>query len=432
MKRVLIITYYWPPTGGPGVQRWVKFSKYLPSEGWQPVVYTPLNPDVNTLDDSLLSDIPAEAEVIKRPILEPYGIGRKLMGGGLAKLKDGEVNPINGQEKNFKQKLSLWIRGNFFIPDPRVWWVRPSVKFLTKYLKEHPVDVIVTTGPPQSMHLIGRGVHRATGIPWVADFRDPWTKMHFYKHLHLTKLADHIQHKMEKSVLDESDAVIAVTPYVQKEFQEMTSTPVHMITNGFDQDDFQIGLPLKADSRIFSVVHTGQFANVGNPLVLWDTLAAKCKEDEEFDKALTIRLSGQVDAEIYAALEERGLGEKVNPLGYLPHNEAVAEQRSASMLILPLRQEPEYKIALPGKIFEYLAARRPVLGVGQEDGAAAQILSETGAGVMYDWDNAAGIRAFVDTAWEQFRSGSVPAASSIDRYSRRSLTHDLVKLLESF
>lgn len=431
MKRVLIITYYWPPTGGSGVQRWVKFSKYLPSEGWQPVIYTPLNPDVNSSqDDTLLKDIPAEAEVIKRKIVEPYSIGRKLMGGSVIKLKDGEVNPINGEKKSLKQKISLWIRGNFFIPDPRVWWVRSSVKFLTKYLKDHPVDVIVTTGPPQSMHLIGRGVHRATGIPWISDFRDPWTKMYYYKHLHLTKLADRIHHKEEKSVLDESTAVISVTPLVQKEFQAMTSTPVHLITNGYDEDDFAVISETKPSE--FRIVHTGLFANTGNPVALWDVLAEKCKEDKAFADALQIRLSGKVDAEIYASLEERGLGAKVKPLGYLPHNEAVAEQRSAGLLILPLRQEPEYRIALPGKIFEYLAARRPVLGIGQEDGAAAQVLADSEAGIMCDWDNTEGIRSYVNEAWKRFCEGYEPAnATSIDRYSRRSLTHDLVRLLES-
>ena len=172
-KRVLIITYYWPPSGGSGVQRWVKFAKYLPSEGWQPVIYTPENPELTAIDKTLSAEIPPEVEVIRRPIFEPYGIYRKLMGKGaptdikkvldgagtasgpaVAAASGGEVTPIRSGSKTWKQRLSLWVRGNVFVPDPRVGWVRPSVRFLKKYLKEHPVDAIVTTGPPHSMHLI--------------------------------------------------------------------------------------------------------------------------------------------------------------------------------------------------------------------------------------------------------------------------------------
>ena len=244
MKRVLIIAYYWPPAGGSGVQRWVKFSKYLPSQGWQPVIYTPLNPEITSVDETLLADIPAEAEVIKTKIIEPYSAYRMIMGSkqstdmktlmsSKTAATGGEVNPINNDGKlSLKKRLSLFIRGNFFIPDPRVWWVRGSVKFLKQYLREHPVDVIVTTGPPHSMHLIGRGLAKETGLPWIPDFRDPWTKIFYYKHLHLTGWADRKHHRLEQAVLDEATAVLTVTPAVQTDYQARTSTPVAMITNG--------------------------------------------------------------------------------------------------------------------------------------------------------------------------------------------------------
>lgn len=453
MKRVLIISYYWPPAGGSGVQRWVKFAKYLPSEGWQPVVYTPLNPEVSSVDETLSRDIPADAEIIKRPIREPYGIYRRLFGRGSStdmktliatSRKDspaedigragatgGEVNPINGGSKSLKQRLSLWIRGNLFIPDPRIWWVRPSVRFLKKYLREHPVDVIVTTGPPQSMHLIGRGLHRATGIPWVADFRDPWTRMFYYKHLGLTAASDRKHHRLEQSVLDEASAVIAVSPLVQSDFQSQTSTPVVLITNGFDPADYP-PFPTGTDStrNHFRVVHTGLFAEDGNPLVLWDLLAEKFRKDEVFAASLEIRLAGKVDSGIINAIEARGLGSALRILGYLSHDEAVAEQRAADLLILPLRQEPEYRSVLPGKIFEYLAARVPVLGIGQEDGAAAAVLRDSGAGDMFDWDNASGQSDFLERVLDgQMREDG---QKDIERYSRVSLTHRLAALLSRF
>ena len=186
MKRVLVIAYYWPPSGGSGVQRWVKFCKYLPAEGWQPVVYAPENADYPSLDPTLEAEVPASVEVIRHPIFEPYGIYRKLMGKG-ASTDMKVVTEISSGKKTWKQKLSLWIRGNLFVPDPRVGWVRPSVRFLKKYLAEHPVDVMVTTGPPHSVHLIGQRLHKALGIPWIPDFRDPWSRMYYLKHLPMTE-----------------------------------------------------------------------------------------------------------------------------------------------------------------------------------------------------------------------------------------------------
>ena len=417
MKRLLVITYYWPPTGGSGVQRWVKFCKYLPQYGWQPVVYTPENPERLAYDESLLKDIPGCVEVIRTRILEPYGIYRRLIGGNGGRT---EVNPVNGGGKTALQKLSLRVRGNFFIPDPRVSWVRPSLRFLKRWLKEHPVDAVVTTGPPQSMHLIGLGLKKALGLKWIADFRDPWTEMFYYKHLELGRRADRRHHELERQVLDAADTVIAVTPYVRDDFAARTQTPVALITNGFDEDDFAGVRPAMHEGK-FTIVHTGLFAADGNPLNLWDVLAEKCVNDPEFASKLQIRLAGKTDSEVTEAIRARGLGGNLVDLGYLPHDEVVAEQMGADILILPLRREPEYAKVLPGKIFEYLAAGRPVLGIGQEDGAAAEVLRDSGAGVMFGWDRRDGLMEFI--------CGAHDGASGIGKYSRRVLTEKLVELL---
>ena len=417
MKRLLVITYYWPPTGGSGVQRWVKFCKYLPQYGWQPVVYTPENPERLAYDESLLKDVPECAEIIRTRISEPYAAYRRLIGG-----KDGrsEVNPVSGGEKTAVQRLSLWVRGNFFVPDPRVSWVRPSVRYLKGYLKEHPVDAVVTTGPPQSMHLIGLGLKKALGLKWIADFRDPWTEMFYYKHLELGRRADRRHHELERQVLDGADTVIAVTPYVRDDFAARTQTPVTLITNGFDEDDFAGVRPAVHEGK-FTIVHTGLFAADGNPLNLWDVLAEKCGDDPEFASKLQIRLAGKTDSEVTEAIRARGLGGNLVDLGYLPHDEVVAEQMGADILILPLRREPEYAKVLPGKIFEYLAAGRPVLGIGQEDGAAAEVLRDAGAGVMFGWDRRDGLMEFI--------CGAHDGVSGIGKYSRRVLTEKLVELL---
>ena len=436
MKRLLIITYYWPPTGGSGVQRWVKFSKYLPEHGWQPVVYTPENPEQLARDESLLADIPACAEIIKTRILEPYSIYRRLTGG------KGEVNPVNAQKKNWRQRLSLWVRGNCFVPDPRIGWVLPSVRFLKKYLAEHPVDAVVTTGPPHSVHLIGRGLKRALGLHWIADFRDPWTEMFYYKHLDLGPAADRRHHRLEQSVLDEADTVISVSPPVAADFRAKTKTPVVLITNGFDEEDFAVpgvtgeartpsGVAAERQQDVkdieapvctsFKLVHTGLFAADGNPLNLWDALARRCEADPAFRARLEIRLAGKVDTAVTEAIRASGLGPNLVDLGYLPHDETVREQRAADILLLPLRREPEYAKVLPGKIFEYLAARRPVLGIGQPDSAAAAVLRDAGAGDMFDWEEQDALLAFLDAPH--------PQTADIGKYTRRALTAQLTQIL---
>ncbi len=436
MKRVLIITYYWPPSGGSGVQRWVKFAKYLPAAGWQPVIYTPENPELTTVDKTLSDEIPPEAEIIKRHITEPYGIYRKIMGKGSstdlktltgASSNKDEVNPINGGKKSWKQRLSLFIRGNFFIPDPRILWVNPSVRFLKEYLKAHPVDAIVTTGPPQSMHLIGLKLSRATGLPWLADFRDPWTKMFYFKHLGLTKCSEEKHHVLEKEVLDGATKVIAVSPLVQADFQAMTDTPVELVTNGFDEDDFKQEFDLDEN---FNVTHTGLFASDGNPDVLWKVLADKCRSDEMFRRSLRIRLAGKTDREITKSIEDAGLGANLVDLGYQRHEVAVREQRNASILILPLRKEPEYNAVLPGKLFEYLASRRPILGIGQTEGAMAAVVRDAGAGVVYDWNDEKRIRQWMDFCWDEFKNDELhDTTGDISRYTRRYTTRRLVSLL---
>ena len=434
MKRVLIISYYWPPTGGSGVQRWVKFAKYLPAEGWQPVIYTPENPEQLAVDESLAAEVPAEAEIIRRRIVEPYGMYKKLLRKSGHSKEAVEVNPVNAQNKSFLQKAAMWVRGNLFRPDPRCLWIRPSVKFLKEYLKEHPVDLIVSTGPPQSMHLIGRKLAKETGLPWIADFRDPWTKIFYFKHLSMTRATKRWHEKMEKRVLDEATRVVAVSPLVQQEFQAMTKTPVELITNGFDECDFHEE-PFKmaegGPQQFFTITHTGLFAADGNPTVLWEVLAEKCSKDANFRKLLKINLIGKTDEQIIKAAHDAGLEENVYNLGYQHHARAVDEQRKASLLILPLRKEPEYKAVLPGKLFEYLASYRPILGIGQRDGAMSMILDSTRTGVVFDWEDKEAIAKYIDECWEKHLEGRLRVESNdISQFTRRNLTHRMAQLFE--
>ena len=426
MKRVLVIAYYWPPSGGSGVQRWVKFCKYLPQEGWQPVVFAPENADYPSLDPSLEADLPKDLEVLRGHIWEPYAAYRKLLGG---KNASTQVTEISSGKKTWKQRLSLWIRANLFVPDPRVGWVKPSVKTLKAYLAEHPVDVIVTTGPPHSVHLIGLQLHKALGIPWIPDFRDPWSRMYYLKYLPMTEKTWNKLRRQEQTVLDSCSTVLACTPLVQEEFQAQTHTPVACITNGFDEADFAEKLLPRWDGH-FNITHTGLFAADGNPLALWKVLGILAASEPGFREDLRIRLVGKVDKEILESIKAAGLSANVVALGPQNHATAILEQRAATILILPMRNDAQYRPILPGKLFEYLAARRPILGIGQEDGAMARVLFSAKAGITADWEDTAPMRAFLANAWRQHCEGGVPATDGdISPYTRRNLTHTLAQLL---
>ena len=315
----------------------------------------------------------------------------------------------------------MFLRGNLFIPDPRVSWVAPSVRYLKKYLREHPVDAVVTTGPPHSMHLIGLGLKKALGVKWIADFRDPWTEMFYYKHLSLTKASDRKHHRLEQQVLDSCDRVIAVSPPVRDDFAARTSTPVSLITNGYDEEDIPAEGTVEYSEK-FRIVHTGLFAADGNPVELWQALGQRCKTDPDFRSRLQIRLCGKTDPQIKQSLDLAGLEGLYEDLGYLPHDKVVREQRAASVLLLPLRREAEYAKVLPGKIFEYMASLRPVLGIGQCDGAAAKLLDSSGCGKFFEWEDADGMMDFL--------LSPPKVKADVEQYSRFRLTESLAGLLD--
>lgn len=438
MKRVLIITYYWPPSGGSGVQRWLKFAKYLPSFGWQPVIYTPSNPQSPATDMSLEKEVPAEAIVIKRAISEPYTFYKRFFSGKSDNKGGGTVvNPINQSgKKSLLQKISLWVRANMFIPDPKRSWIAPSVKYLLGYLEENRVDAIVSTGPPHSMHLIAKELHRKTGIRWVADFRDPWTRIFYFKHLPTTSWAKKRHEKLELAVVSEADAVVSVTNQMTQEFATLLNSGVensrlYTVCNGYDEDDF-VSVEVNPD-RHFTLLHTGLFSADGNPVRLWKVLAGISSENKDFAEDLRIRLVGKVDREVISSIVESGLSHNLENLGYLPHSDIPGLQKGCWGLLLPLRDEPESKGILTGKFFEYLASERPIVAFGPEDGEVAKVLGETSSGVIFDWNEEEKLKSHVIRLYEDYRSSNWIRnidKGAISKYSRRELTGEMVEILE--
>ncbi|MBS1946057.1 MAG: glycosyltransferase [Bacteroidetes bacterium] len=373
MKRVLIITYYWPPNGGAGVYRWLKLSKLLPEHGWQPVIYTPSNPEVIADDPGLQKDVRSDIEVVKRPITEPFNLYKRFTGRSTKeKVQVGFLN--EKKQGGWKEDLALWVRSNFFIPDARVWWVRPSVKFLKEYLKQHPVDAIISTGPPHSMHLIALGLKRALGVKWIADFRDPWTDIDFYAQLKLTRWADAKHKRLEGEVLREADRVLAVSWTMAKDLEVLGAKRVQVVTNGYDPGDLPI--PAESVDEEFSLVHVGSLPPTRNAPVLWQALNALCAADPEFASRFRLRLIGPVDHTIMQSIREAGLGGQVEHVARVSHGEAMRHMQRARVLLLLLNDTANVKGILSGKLFEYVSTGRPILCIGPEDGDVFKVLDK--------------------------------------------------------
>lgn len=428
-KKILIITYYWPPAGGPGVQRWLKFAKYLPESGWKPVIYTPENPSYPLLDESLLKDVPQNLEIIKTKIWEPYQLAEKLNKSN-KKFKAGQFDV--GKNQSWKSKLSIWVRGNFFIPDARVFWVKPSVKFLEQYLKENKIDVVVTSGPPHSLHMIGLGLkEKFPNLKWIADFRDPWTEISYYKHLKLTKSSDRKHRQLESAVFKKADITLA-TSYTDAENFRKAGANAVCITNGFDEEaKKQKGEIVKGQkNETFTLSYIGVLEQLRNPENLWKVLDELIKENKEFAKAFTLKFAGRVDDKILQFIENSSLKDHLLNLGYIPHNKAVEEMANSSLLLITNFPNESSKGIIPGKIFEYLATGKQIISFGPDEADVSRILTETGAGKHFNYQDSKAVKEFILHKFELWKDGSLlENTQNIEQFSRKNLTKKLVEIL---
>ena len=423
MKRVLIITYYWPPSGGAGVQRWLKFVKYLRSFNWEPIVFTIENGEFPVLDYDLNKEIPDGVEVLKVPAWEPYKM-YKLFSG---KNKTDGINSGFLSEKkgsSFVESLSKWIRGNLFIPDARKFWIKPANQFLNHYLQNNAIDVIISSGPPHSTHLIGLSLKNKFQIPWLSDFRDPWTNIDFYKDLKLTKIADQKHKKLENDVLVQSDIVLTIGKQLSKELKTLGAKRVEIIENGFDPQDFLDDTNHELDEK-FSIAHIGSFTPSRNHLVLWKALSHLVDEQEEFKSKLEIKLIGKVDYSVLQSIKDFGLDTYLKKIEYVSHSEVIKHQKTSKLLLLMVNNTPNAKGIVTGKVFEYMASKRPILAIGPKDGDLGEILTQTSSGIVCDYDN---VENLSSTIWRIFKDDT-KFENNISLYSRVELTDKLVNLL---
>ena len=425
MKKVLVITYYWPPSGGAGVQRWLKFVKYLREFGWEPVIYTPENPAVPAIDHSLLKNIPENLTVLKTKVWEPYSAYKRFVG----RKKDDSIKAGFLSEKkkpSLTEKLSVWIRGNFFIPDARKFWIKPSVK----YLKANPVDAMVSTGPPHSMHMIALGIKQHLNIPWLADFRDPWTNIDFYDKLMLSPGADKKHKLMEQQILITADKLVTVSWNWASNFEKLGARKAEVITNGFDPEDFENSKDISSDK--FEIIHIGSMNKDRNPLIFWEVVHELVKEDAAFANQLKITFIGQTDYSVFEEIDRNELSSFIEKIDYKPHDELMEMAGNASVLLLPLNNTPNVSGIIPGKLFEYLALNKPILCIGPEDGDSAKIIKECNAGIVSGFNNKEKMKTDLSSFYAAYKSEKgfqEENINLINKYSRRKLAGDMVGLL---
>ncbi|WP_299895927.1 glycosyltransferase family 4 protein [uncultured Aquimarina sp.] len=423
--KVLLITYYWPPAGGPGVQRWLKFVKYFKEFGIEPTVYIPENPTYPLIDESLISEIPADVTIIKQPIFEPYRFAEIFSKKDSKTISKGI---IAGKDKqSFMQKLMLFIRGNFFIPDARKYWVKPSVKFLYDLISKENIDIVVTTGPPHSIHLIGQELKKKLDIKWVADFRDPWTTIGYHKKLKLIRSARNKHIQLEKEVLSSADHITVTSYTTKEEFSNITKRPISVITNGYDTEEV-------ADIRLdttFTISHIGSLLSGRNPKRLWQAIYDTAQENESFAKQLKLQLVGAVSEDVLFSIKEAGLSDFLEIKGYVSHKEAIEIQRSSQVLLVIEIDSEETKCIIPGKLFEYMISERPIIAVGPRDADISKLIEETDSGKYFDYDAYDEMKRLLLEYFSKFKEGKLNSqAIGIEKYSRRSLTKEMSMLLK--
>lgn len=421
-KKVLIITYYWPPSGGAGVQRWLKFTKYLPDFGWEPIVFTPENPSFDLQDNSLENEVDERVDVLKFPIWEPYGLFKRI--SGTKELKQGQI--LEQENRSWLKSISIFLRGNLFIPDPRVFWVKSSVKYLQDIIVKNEIKHVITTGPPHSMHLIGLKLkYLIPSVQWLADFRDPWTQWDLMKQFRILPFVWNKHEKLEKEVLKVADVTIATGKRAAADLKSLGARKVVALTNGFDTDvEFSQKSPT---TDRMTILHLGMLNSQRQPLLFFSVL----NEFSNFHKEIALKFTGIISPEVKRSiLSFDFLKDVVEFRDSLPHSALIEEYLQANVLLLLQTNSTESVSQLPGKLFEYLAQKKPILAFGHPNSDVAEILKETNSGVMLSYEDREGIESVVRMI-QKGKFGEDFTYKGIEEYSRKVIASRLSEILES-
>ncbi|WP_114750757.1 glycosyltransferase family 4 protein [Pleomorphovibrio marinus] len=421
-KRILVITYYWPPSAGSGVQRWLKFSKYLPLYGYDPVIFTPENPDFDLRDPSLEEEVPKNLEVLKFPIWEPYQLLRTFQ-------RNKSQNPaliLEKSEKSFLDKIAIWIRANMMIPDPRAYWVKPSLAYLAQIVENNKFQAVITTGPPHSMHLIGMGIKEKFGIPWLADFRDPWSTWEFLDTLPMMPWAKRKHATLERKVFLKADAVCTISPTFQKEMQVLAKRDIHLLYNGFDREDKPKNFDdLQPDGGALHIVYSGVVDAIRDPKPFLEAMQLTFGN---FKGKVKLTFVGRVSESIQQWVRgDSWMSEHVVFAGYVSHQEVFDFYGKANLLLLILTSTKNAKGNIPGKIFEYMATKRQIIALGDPEGDSANILHQAGAGMVFSHQDRDGMCAFLKKVENQPLHIN---PKNLDTFDRKTLTGNLAGILD--
>lgn len=423
MKKILIITYYWPPSGGAGVQRWLKFAKYLPEFGWQPVILT-VDPEYASYpqrDESLSSEVGPNCLVYTTKSFELYNLYKFISGkkevpyGGFA----------NESKEGLLQKASKFMRGNFLLPDPRKGWNKYALKKAAELIREFDIHTVVTTSPPHSTQLIGLKLKQKFNIRWIADLRDPWTDIYYYNQFNHTALARKIDRTYERRVVENADLLISVSEDVKRIFAEKSNLHIAdktvVIPNGFDEDDFRIA-KVEAEKRKV-LTYTGTISEAYDVDCLLEVL---CMLSEDLKSQLLIRFVGKVPSSVEQKFRSTGL--EIELVGYVDHTKSIEYLFRSDLLLLVIPKVENNRGILTGKFFEYLASAKPVLAIGPTDGDLAKIIHETQCGKLFDYNDSEGMLQFIQA---ELKNPTLAAdAETINCYSRRQLTRKVARLFD--
>jgi len=436
MRKVLFITYYFPPAGGSAVQRILKFVKYLPLYGWQPVILTACRRNYVLLDESLESEVPPSIEVFRTPAPDLYRWYGKMGKKGAQGPPDLAAIAVDkGRKNNLLQKQALKIRSALFVPDARVGWMPGAVKKGLEIIRQKPVEALFTSAPPFTTVLAGGKISRLSGLPWISDYRDPWTQAYFY--FKRPWLSRAWEEHLEKTHLRQADRIISINRRILDGLKEkygiLSESREAVIPNGYDPEDFE-GLKPLGDKDHFTMVYTGTLNSKMHPLPLLKAVDRLCSEDRDFCERIRIRFIGRIGEDVMPMIRSAACRRSIEILPHMAHRECLRHTKGADLLLLLIPDTPGNELIVTGKLFEYMRSGKPILCLS-EAGDAADIIRQTRTGFTAAFHDISAINRIIREAFQTWqRTGKGPDTGilwdKVDAYDRKKNTQILARILD--